>query len=183
MVPVDRGLIAFLMAAANFWGLLLVIVFMGCGLVAIPRKLWSLSDRKKQLKSYPDRLMRLKDKLEDAQFDLDDTLKEAKVMALKFPQTRISNISRPNNGREHGATNYDISEAAMIKLNNKTKMVVRKERKYRWKLYRALQDAVFCLDLVESQKDSNKTLEFSLYPYSEWTMRYRKLGKCHNNQI
>jgi hypothetical protein len=39
----------FVMAMANSWGLFLVIVFMGYGLVAVPRKLWYASDIKHHL--------------------------------------------------------------------------------------------------------------------------------------
>ncbi|KAJ2527406.1 hypothetical protein GGH20_003084, partial [Coemansia sp. RSA 1937] len=50
-------LVAFFMALANFWGLFLVITFMGFGLVAIPRKLWFRGDLALELSKIEGRAM------------------------------------------------------------------------------------------------------------------------------
>ncbi|KAJ1678780.1 hypothetical protein EV182_003372, partial [Spiromyces aspiralis] len=186
-----QALTAFLMSAANFWGLLLVVVFMGCGLVAIPRQLWHLSDINYKLRSLSTELNRLRNKLEDAQFELEDALKTARSVASRvadndalrpyaqiilreFPPSRVNlNLGMSTFDADSPA---DVSEHHLIKLHNRVKGAVRDERKYRWKVRKTLEAAIFYQDLVDSRKSPDKLLESSLHPYSSWNTPRRRLG-------
>lgn len=57
----------FVMAMANSWGLLLAILFMGYGLVSVPRQLWYVGDTTRQLNTLYMRAPKLKDDFVDAE--------------------------------------------------------------------------------------------------------------------
>jgi hypothetical protein len=60
------------MAMANSWGLFLAIIFMGYGLVAVPRKLWSAANIRKQLKHLYVRASRVKEECMDSELEYAD---------------------------------------------------------------------------------------------------------------
>ncbi|KAJ2708727.1 hypothetical protein H4S00_006855, partial [Coemansia sp. D1744] len=74
-------LVAFFMALANFWGLFLVITFMGFGLVAIPRKLWFRGDLALELSKIEGRAMAYKDKAYDSALELADAASEVRQVS------------------------------------------------------------------------------------------------------
>ncbi|KAJ1967759.1 hypothetical protein H4R35_006618, partial [Dimargaris xerosporica] len=55
------ALTAFVMAAANSWGLVLIIGFMGCGLVALPRRFWHMADLGREYRSIESKASTFKD--------------------------------------------------------------------------------------------------------------------------
>jgi len=63
------------MAMANSWGLLLAIIFMGYGLVAIPRKLWYAANVRKQLKHLYIRAPKVKEECMDSELEYTDIAK------------------------------------------------------------------------------------------------------------
>ncbi|KAJ1881937.1 hypothetical protein LPJ66_011234, partial [Kickxella alabastrina] len=76
-------LVAFFMALANFWGLFLVITFMGFGLVSIPRKLWCRGDLALELSKIETRAMSYKDKAYDSALELADIVREAHLVSSR----------------------------------------------------------------------------------------------------
>lgn len=66
------------MAMANSWGLLLAIIFMGYGLVAIPRKLWYSANFRKQLKHLYIRAPKVKEECMDSELEYTDIAKVTK---------------------------------------------------------------------------------------------------------
>ena len=68
------GLVSFAMALSNAWGLLLVVLFLGYGLVEVPRGLWKQADRQAMLRSLESRATHFKDSLDDAVGELDEVL-------------------------------------------------------------------------------------------------------------
>jgi LMBR1-like membrane protein len=65
----------YVMAMANSWGLLLAIIFMGYGLVAIPRKLWYTANVRKQLKHLYIRAPKVKEECMDSELEYTDVAK------------------------------------------------------------------------------------------------------------
>jgi hypothetical protein len=63
---------AFLMALSNCWGLFLIILLLGYGLVAIPRKLWYTGSVEKMLHYYQFQLAEVDETLIDTKFKLDE---------------------------------------------------------------------------------------------------------------
>lgn len=63
------------MAMANSWGLFLVIMFMGYGLVAVPRKLWYAGDIQKHLTELYTKAPRVKEECMDSELEFDELAK------------------------------------------------------------------------------------------------------------
>jgi hypothetical protein len=62
------------MAAANCWGLLLVLLFMGHGLVAVPRSIWRAANTKRQWIQVTRRAVNVKDAYEEAEAEFADVV-------------------------------------------------------------------------------------------------------------
>lgn len=62
-------------ALGNAYGLLLGMVFLGHGLVGIPRELWAYADTTRLMEHYEVRAMAMKDDVESAEYEVQDLLK------------------------------------------------------------------------------------------------------------
>lgn len=63
------------MAAANSWGLFLVIVFMGYGLVSVPRSLWYSGSYDRHLHQHYANAARLKEECMDSEIEFNELAK------------------------------------------------------------------------------------------------------------
>jgi hypothetical protein len=68
---------AFLAAMGNFWGLFLIIILMGYGVVAIPRIWWYKGEYKKSLNYFYLKAVQLDEKRIDAAYELDQLILKA----------------------------------------------------------------------------------------------------------
>ncbi|KAL6048462.1 LMBR1 domain-containing protein 2, variant 4 [Balamuthia mandrillaris] len=73
-------------ATANMWGLLLVILLMGYGIVEIPRKIWQMARWKQQLEAYQFHAVTLRDDLYESEEKLEKTLKLVRKVAEQTPE-------------------------------------------------------------------------------------------------
>ncbi|KAJ1912449.1 hypothetical protein IWQ60_009660 [Tieghemiomyces parasiticus] len=114
-----RTLTAFVMAAANSWGLLLIITFMGCGLVALPRRFWYAADPVYQLRRIETQAVSLKDDWFLAEMDLHDLLALTRAVRDRLPTADRARL-RPfvdvilkqfpgTGGTATGATHDDVA--------------------------------------------------------------------------
>lgn len=71
------------MAMANSWGLFLVIVFMGYGLVAVPRRLWFTGNTKRHLRELYAKASRLKEECIDSEMEFNEVAKVTNVIYLR----------------------------------------------------------------------------------------------------
>jgi hypothetical protein len=65
----------YVMAAANSWGLLLVIIFMGYGLVSVPRNLWYSGNYVRHLHQLYANASRLKEECMDSELEFNELAK------------------------------------------------------------------------------------------------------------
>jgi hypothetical protein len=83
----SQDIYAIAIAAANAWGLFLLICLLGYGLVEIPRKIWQESDREMTMKYYQFDAVNKRQDFEDAKLKYYETLKVLIIiimMILKF---------------------------------------------------------------------------------------------------
>ncbi|RKP11094.1 LMBR1-like membrane protein-domain-containing protein [Thamnocephalis sphaerospora] len=80
-----HSFVAFVMGAANSWGLLLVLLFMGHGLVAVPRTLWRAANANRRWRQVTKRAVGLHDAYEEAEAELVDTLATVAATADAIP--------------------------------------------------------------------------------------------------
>jgi hypothetical protein len=73
------------MALSNCWGLFLIILLLGYGLVAIPRLLWYSGDADKILNYYWYELSELDETMIDTKFKLDEQVKLIHAASYRLP--------------------------------------------------------------------------------------------------
>lgn len=71
-------------AAANAFGLFLLVVFLACGLLGVPRRLWKMSDPETLLEEEYRKARRLHDELDVAKTDVILLRAEARSLLLKY---------------------------------------------------------------------------------------------------
>ncbi|KAJ1958287.1 hypothetical protein GGI12_004773 [Dipsacomyces acuminosporus] len=181
-------LVAFLMAAANFWGLFLVVIFMGFGLVSIPRKLWQRGDLTHELAKIESRAMAYKDRAYDSELELSDVVKEVMLVSSRVDQTdslrhcvdQILECCPKTDGRINAhnvvlssRVPMDITQAYLATLHNKIKQAVLKEERSRWRWNSSAWRAFFLQDALASRQNPNRQIESNLLPWSRWGMLSR----------
>ncbi|KAJ2425619.1 hypothetical protein IWW41_004343, partial [Coemansia sp. RSA 2522] len=182
-------LVAFFMALANFWGLFLVITFMGFGLVAIPRKLWFRGDLALELSKIEGRAMAYKDKAYDSALELADAASEVRQVSERVSSTDdlrpcVDRVlaycpQQHSPGRSvqntHSTSHVpaEITEAYLAMLHNRIKHAVLKEERDRWRWSRSARRAFFLQDAIASRGNPNRQLVSSLGPWSRWTLARR----------
>lgn len=70
--------------ASNTWGLFLLVLLLGYGLVALPRSLWEKSQTSLRLKQIYFKIAKLHGEKCEAEEDLEDILNEIKTIAEKI---------------------------------------------------------------------------------------------------
>ncbi|KAJ1901272.1 hypothetical protein LPJ81_003779 [Coemansia sp. IMI 209127] len=184
-------LVAFLMALANFWGLFLVITFMGFGLVAIPRKLWRRGDLELELANIEGRAMAYKDKAYDSALELAETLSEVQAVSARVNSSddlrhcvdqimehcsRVSaHSSRPPPQGIANASRApaDITEPYLSGLHNRIKHALLKEERDRWRWARSSRRAFFIQDALKSRTNPRRQISSTLAPWRHWGMARR----------
>ncbi|KAJ2795170.1 hypothetical protein H4R20_005969, partial [Coemansia guatemalensis] len=194
-VAVARGvfgadLVAFMMALANFWGLFLVITFMGFGLVAIPRKLWRHGDLELELSTIEARAVAFKDKAYDSELELAEVANEVRLVSARvtdaddlrsYVELVLAHCPHPDSTRPppvHSAIPSsripaDITEPYLAELHNRIKSAVRREERDRWRWSRSARRAFFLQDAIGSRGNPSRQIESNLVPWSHWTMARR----------
>jgi hypothetical protein len=71
------------MAAANSWGLFLVIVFMGYGLVSVPRSLWYSGNYDRHLFQHYANAARLKEECMDSELEFNELAKTMNAISKR----------------------------------------------------------------------------------------------------
>ncbi|KAJ2855644.1 hypothetical protein J3B02_002054 [Coemansia erecta] len=185
-------LVAFMMALANFWGLFLVITFMGFGLVSIPRKLWFRGDLALELSKIESRAMAYKDRAYDSALELADIVREANIVSARVshsddlrscvdqimlccPRSDASSSGRlpTQHATLSSRIPAEISESYLATLHNRIKKAVLKEERDRWRWNRSARRAFFLQDAIFSQRNPRRQLDSNLRPWCQWGMATR----------
>ncbi|KAG0213831.1 hypothetical protein BGX28_003505 [Mortierella sp. GBA30] len=83
---------AYIMALSNSWGLVLVVIFMGYGMVDVPRRLWHKGDNARELRRISFKASVVKDKKQDTE---DEVLNVAKELSVVCHKVQLSDPLRP----------------------------------------------------------------------------------------
>ncbi|KAF9980776.1 hypothetical protein BGZ65_004697 [Modicella reniformis] len=81
----SSNLRGYIMALSNSWGLVLVIVFMGYGMVDVPRRLWHKGDNARELRRIAFQASVVKDKRQDTEDEVLHVAKELSVVCHRVP--------------------------------------------------------------------------------------------------
>lgn len=160
------------MAAANSWGLFLVIVFMGYGLVSVPRNLWYSGNYDRHLHQHYANAAKLKEECMDSEIEFNELAKTMNAiskrtmmeqneirycintMMRRFPfvlheaysDTRNTSIVIPR----------DLTEEYLVKITRRMVLAIRmRDRKNAlWK--NLLNEAFYLQDIIANKDKSSR---------------------------
>lgn len=170
-----KALIAFLMAMSNAWGLLLCIVFLGYGLVDIPRLFWRESDLSWIRNYYQFKAPKLKDATLTANEELQKVTKEIFKISNSVDSRHplrpyieklielcpINNDSNGNTYDENDSINSaSISINDLALLNYKLKYAILSNYRCDKQYKRLIKKALDIEDILDNKNNPNKMIEF-----------------------
>lgn len=170
-------LLAFL---SNTWGLFLIMVFLGYGVVAVPRHFWKEADFRANMCFLYVRLVNVDEEVTLASGSLDDCVKKICAACIKVPRDsllhdqieevfnlcpvslREYHMSRPLNDIVVGVVTE--SRLAEFHSNLKVSLVEYKRAKCEWT--KCIKDIIEAEDIIKAEHSPNKRIEYSLRPNS-----------------
>ncbi|KAI8875403.1 hypothetical protein K501DRAFT_202707 [Backusella circina FSU 941] len=167
----------YVMAAANSWGLLLVIVFMGYGLVSVPRNLWYSGNYVRHLHQLYASASRLKEECMDSELEFNELAKTMNAVSKRSmdvsPELRycINQMVRrfsfvlheTFSERDRSITvPRDLTEDYLVKLCRRMVLAIRmKDRKNAlWK--NLLNEAFYLQDIIANKDRAERRFDSSL---------------------
>lgn len=142
----SESLVGFLMALSNAWGLIMAMVFLGHGLVQLPRALWKSANHRRSLARLEFMAPMFKEQLVDAQADLDAV--QAEIQALHRHAIDDPALERLVNELVNGAPLPEIdfcnglAEAGRVR-HNEVRPVITREHLVKLN-YRAKEAVAHC---------------------------------------
>ncbi|KAI8081328.1 LMBR1-like membrane protein-domain-containing protein [Halteromyces radiatus] len=183
-ITTREDLQGFVMAMANSWGLFLVIMFMGYGLIAVPRKLWYASDTKRHLNELYKKAPRVKEECMDSELEFDELAKTINAISHRplrndpnlrhmVDETvkRFPFVKHPHYAEREYMTNIPqlLTEDYIVTLNKNMILAARmKDRKSAlWK--NLLSEAFYLQDIETNKGNSDRHFYSTLRPLEEQT--------------
>ena len=194
-VVVDQGLSGTklkqaVMMASNMWGLFMVILLLGYGLVDVPRRLWYQTNSEYTLRTLHFRASKLSSEISDAQLDEEELEEQIKSVAsaikhgdparkfvdMLLRKAKLDSMEDYEDFKSEEMNDPTVS--TLVKLHKrliKTKRVVNRCQ-CQWN---ALMDTTFDVqDTIENAKSQNQLYNRSLggdvrYPAALWIWKIR----------
>ncbi|CAO3677428.1 unnamed protein product [Umbelopsis vinacea] len=177
----------YVMAMANSWGLLLAIIFMGYGLVSVPRKLWYAANVRKQLKHLYVRAPLVKEECMDSELEYTDVAKTIRKVDHKVrsndPHLRqivdqilrrfpaVHDVESRDTFRSNGIPRQ-LTEQYLVDLNQRMIKASRmRDRKLAlWN--NLIRDAFYLQDIIANQDSLDHHFYSTVRPLTEGTTLY-----------
>ncbi|KAI9275921.1 LMBR1-like membrane protein-domain-containing protein [Phascolomyces articulosus] len=174
----------FVMAMANSWGLFLVIVFLGYGLVAVPRRLWITGSTKRHLNQLYSNAPKAKEDCMDSELEFIELAKtmhfinERTTRSDPFIRNRVDQMIRrfsfvldPDYGdREHTIrVPRNITEEYLVKLS-KDMIIASRLRDRKLALWKnLLKEAFYLQDIIANKSNTDHRFHSTLRTLEEST--------------
>ncbi|TPX42249.1 hypothetical protein SeMB42_g05216 [Synchytrium endobioticum] len=181
-----EDLMAFAMAGANAWGLFLVTIFLGYGLVEVPRGLWYSASTRWKLAHLEFEAPKMNDAVMDAEAEVYGVAREIAIISQKTPYNHelrpivdrlmekaplaLEERGEPDEG--DAAPEVNISNLANLHCRNKRamKLIERAQARYNF----LLQNAFLLQDIVEQEDSPERKFLSKLRPVKEsWYKGYK----------
>ncbi|KAI8382453.1 LMBR1-like membrane protein-domain-containing protein [Blakeslea trispora] len=186
-----EGIQSYVMAAANSWGLFLVIVFMGYGLVSVPRSLWYYGKYTTHLHQLYAKAAQVKEECTDSEFEYNELSKTMNAVA-KRAMTQPHEIRRcidTMNRRfpfilhqsfEDRARSMQVPEVLtedyLVKLSRRMIIAIRMKDRKRALWDNLLHEAFRLQDIIRNKDKSDRHFTSTLRPKPENPSRWHKLS-------
>mmetsp|Transcript_537 Transcript_537/g.1885 ORF Transcript_537/g.1885 Transcript_537/m.1885 type:complete len:734 (+) Transcript_537:130-2331(+) len=171
-------------AAANAYGLFLLISLLGHGLVNVPRRLWRTTNRSVNLKRFQFEVAVLDSNLLGARAHLTKTLKKVRKadeitsdtdIYRKYIDIMISKCPAEYENIPFGEGNLEISYQQLSSLHEKLMREDHLRKLYEWQFNEAVDNAIRTEDILKCMEQKEWRIQWS---YQE--PRRHSLAKLHN---
>ncbi|KAG1183339.1 hypothetical protein G6F36_008516 [Rhizopus arrhizus] len=160
---------SYVMAAANSWGLFLVIVFMGYGLVSVPRRLWYSGDFTRHLIQHYANAAKLKEECLESEAEFNEVAKKMNTISNRLNreipqikyciQTMIERFPfiKDESFSETGVSvPSELTEEYLVKLSRRMILAIRMKDRKRALWNNLLKEAFYLQDVVKNKDRSNR---------------------------
>ncbi|KAI7856552.1 LMBR1-like membrane protein-domain-containing protein [Circinella umbellata] len=174
----------YVMAMANSWGLFLVIVFLGYGLVAVPRRLWIAGNTKRHLRQLYGNASKAKEDCMDSELEFIELAKTMHVIEERtarsdpFVRNRVDQmiqrfpfvLDQDYGDRENSIRlPQTITEEYLVKLS-KDMIIASRLRDRKLALWKNLLNEAFYLqDIISNKSNTDHRFHSTLRPLVEST--------------
>ncbi|OBZ82382.1 LMBR1 domain-containing protein 2 [Choanephora cucurbitarum] len=186
-----QGIQSYVMAAANSWGLFLVIVFMGYGLVSVPRSLWYYGKYTTHLHQLYAKAAHVKEECMDSEFEYNELAKTMNAVA-KRAMTQPHEIRRcidTMNRRfpfilhqsfENRGSSVQVPEVLtedyLVKLSRRMIIAIRMKNRKRALWNNLLNEAFRLQDIIRNKDRSDHHFTSTLRPKLENPSKWYELS-------
>ncbi|KAI9296002.1 LMBR1-domain-containing protein [Neoconidiobolus thromboides FSU 785] len=183
---------SYLIAISNCYGLLLIICFMGYGLIDVPRQFWIYSSPTERLKKMEIQAPILKEKLNDSEYELKQILSIIQLISNKINQQTNQSIQNEfhlilkefnldlaylyeltttrNNNNNNEVIPDIITEEYLDQIHLKLKRNLKLKERNQAIWEQVLKEAFLIQDIINCSKNSDKKLtsELMILNGSKW---------------
>ncbi|KAI8342300.1 LMBR1-like membrane protein-domain-containing protein [Chlamydoabsidia padenii] len=175
---------AFVMALSNSWGLFLVIMFMGYGLVAVPRKLWYAGDIQRHLDDLYAKAPRVKEECMDSELEFDELAKTINAISYRPLRTdpylrrmvddtvkRFPFAKHPDYAdRDHSnGIPQTLTEEYIVTLNRNMILAARMKDRNSALWNNLLDEAYYLQDIQTNKGNQDRSFHSNIRPLTETT--------------
>ncbi|KAF2069269.1 hypothetical protein CYY_009413 [Polysphondylium violaceum] len=165
-----NSMVGFAMAAANTWGLCLVVVLMGYGLVETPRSIWNVSNRQLILKHLQFKAVDLLNAKKKATDELFSTMKAIKKIQdktktfdpyEKYIKIMVEQCPPEYSMIQFGEGTGEITYNALVSLNSRLKNAITNAHRAEFLYEQCCNEAFELQDIINSSLCLDKVVQFS----------------------
>ncbi|GAM18606.1 hypothetical protein SAMD00019534_017810 [Acytostelium subglobosum LB1] len=164
------SMVGYVMAAANTWGIILVIILMGYGLVETPRYIWNTANRQITLKHLQFQVCNLMQQKKKAQEELFSTLKLIKKVADRtrkydpfeeYVQTIVNQCPPEYAAIAHGEGVIDVTYDSLVSLNSRLKNAILDKNRSDSLYNQCVDEAIELEDIMNSVANPDWIIHWS----------------------
>ncbi|XP_065663092.1 G-protein coupled receptor-associated protein LMBRD2 [Hydra vulgaris] len=171
--------------ASNTWGLLLLVLLLGYGLVELPRTSWNMSRSDLRLEHTYFKVSKLSTSKEDADEELADTLslvkkaseeikynsnlrKHLDVIIKKCPESSVALFCKGNDDfLDYKAGTLEFNEKALVNLHKKVMVITQRAHRTHVQWNALLKLAFYLEDVERNKSSSDKKFKLSFSEYTQ----------------
>ena len=171
--------------ASNTWGLLLLVLLLGYGLVELPRNAWNMSQHDLRLEQTYFKISKLSTYKEDADEELADTLSEVKkaseeikynsnlrkhldVIIKKCPESSIALFCKGTDDFiDYKSGSTEFNDKALVKLHKKVMVITQRAHRTHVQWNALLKLAFYLEDVERNKSNSEKKFKLSFTDHAQ----------------
>ncbi|CAG9331206.1 LMBRD2_4 [Blepharisma stoltei] len=188
-----KTLPVFMIILSNCWGLFLIIVLLGYGLIAVPRSFWNSGNTEEYLKSLYVKATTFEECITEVNHQLDEIIKlinaashqisefsplkqYLEIIFLRCPQESVENIkgNRIHISRDSMNKLGNLSEQRLAELHQDLKKTISELERTKFRYNQLIEEAILLEDIAQSYNSTQRKIISAILP--------QRTGKCVRTQ-